>query len=102
MSESQTHRRLKRKDATSRGQIEKPISRNRRLDAKRGNNSFEIEKSGNIKAALRRLKTQRNSKKILRVPQPQMNRAVKLAESENMNVLITNLGKTKRRSVKKG
>lgn len=104
MSESQRHKLLKRKYAGPKGQIEKQISQHRSLDAKNPttNTAVEIERSGNIKKALLRLKTQTNAKKKLVVPQKDLDRAAKVAKGVGINVVITNIASTKRRIVKKG
>ncbi|GAF76948.1 unnamed protein product, partial [marine sediment metagenome] len=76
------------------------ISRGRRLDAIRGGYAIEVERGGTpkkINQALSRLKTQRNKKKILRVPQKNMDKATQLARQKHMNVTVTNLSKTKRK-----
>ena len=78
---------------------EVPILGNRRLDAIRGNSAIEVERGGNpqsINKALSRLHTQINKSKILRVPQEDMDTAVKLAREKNVHVTVTNLSKTKR------
>jgi len=64
----------------------------------------EVERSGNpqrIAQALSRLKTQRNVRKVLLVPQRDLDKAKDIAEKMKMNVLIQNLSKTRRRIVKK-
>ena len=99
--ESPIHKRLKRKFAGRKGKTEVPISRNRRLDAKRGKKALEVERSGNIKKALLRLKTQRTLKKILRVPQKDLSKAANIAKTMKMKVVVTNLGGTKRRIIKR-
>ncbi len=95
MAESRSHKQGK----GNAKKTEVPISGGRRLDAIRGNNAIEVERSGStqgISAALSRLKTQVNKNKILRVPQPDMKKATSLARAGGMNVTITNLGKTRR------
>ena len=80
------------------------ISRNRRLDAKRGKFAIEVERSTSPSAlnkALSRLKSQRSLKKILRVPQPNMKKAIDLAREKKINVTVTNIIKTKRIRAKK-
>ena len=96
MPESRSHKRGKGRAARK----EVPISRGRRLDAIRGRHAIEVERGGTpqkIRQALSRLKTQRNRNKILRVPQEDMNKAVRLARQKRMNVTVTNLSKTKRK-----
>lgn len=98
MSESRSHKKGK----GSAAKTEIPISGNRRLDAIRGNYAIEVERGGTpkkIDQALSRLKTQTNKRKILRVPQYDMNMALEQTQKNNMNVTITNMSKTKRKKV---
>lgn len=97
MPESRSHKQGKGKAART----EVPIPGRRRLDAIRGNNVIEVERSGDPKRldkALDRLKTQSNKKKFLRVPQKDMEKALQRARKKNMNVTVTNLSKTKRKN----
>ena len=96
MAESRSHKQGK----GNAGRTEVPISKGRRLDAIRGNNAIEVERSGSsqgINAALSRLKTQANKNKIIRVPQSDMEKAIDIARNKAMNVTVTNLAKTKRK-----
>jgi len=96
MSESQSHKKGKGNAAKK----EVPISGNRRLDAIRGKNAIEVERSGTnqgIDKALSRLKTQGNKNKIIRVPQTDMSKALERAKKQDINVTVTNLSKTKRK-----
>jgi hypothetical protein len=84
----------------SAGRTEVPIPGGRRLDAIRGYYVIEVERGGTpqkINHALSRLKTQANKKKILRVPQGDMDLAVQQVRKHKMHVIVTNLNKTKRR-----
>ncbi|MDI6775896.1 MAG: hypothetical protein QMD03_01415 [Syntrophales bacterium] len=97
MVESRSHKRGK----GSASRTEVPIGGGKRLDAKRGHYAIEVERGGTslaINKALDRLKTQKSSSKILRVPQNDIDKAVGLAKEKGMNVTITNLSKTKRKS----
>jgi len=96
MSESRSHKQGKGNAART----EVPIPGGRRLDAIRGHSAIEVERGGTpkkIDRALSRLGTQTNKRKILRVPQSDMNLAVERAKQKNMNVTVTNLSKTQRR-----
>ena len=96
MTESRSHKKGKGNAARQ----EVPIPGGRRLDAIRGNTAIEVERGGTpqkIDQALSRLKTQANKKKVLRVPQTNMNMAVERARKKKMNVTVTNLSKTKRK-----
>ena len=100
---SQTHKKLQRESAGRKGQTEKKLPGDKRLDAKNPttNTATEIERSGNIKQALQRLKTQKTAKKVLLVPNPQLDKAKDITKKTKMNVIIQNLSKTKKRIVKK-
>jgi hypothetical protein len=96
MVESRSHKQGKGRARRT----EVPISGGRRLDAIRGNNAIEVERSGTsqgIGQALSRLLTQKNKTKILRVPQKDMDKAVELARKKGTNVTVTNLSKTRRK-----
>jgi hypothetical protein len=96
MAESRSHKKGKGNAAKT----EVRIGNKRRLDAIRGHYAIEVERGGTpqrINLALNRLRTQRNKKKILRVQQNDMNKAVELARKKDMNVTVTNLSKTKRK-----
>ena len=102
MTESQSHKRAKRKAAGRNGRIEIPISRGRRLDAKNGHKATEIERSGSsegISKAINRLKTQKNAKKELLVPNKDLDKAKAIAKKSGVKILIQNLSKSKRRFV---
>ena len=102
MGESQAHKRLKNKVAGKNGRTEIPISRGRRLDAKNGHRAIEIERSGTtagISKAISRLKTQKNSKKELLVPNKDLDKAKTVAKKSGVNVLIQNLSRSKRRFI---
>ena len=99
MPESRSHKRAKGPARRT----EVPISGGRRLDAKRGKYAIEVERSGSpqrIVKAISRLKTQTSSKKILRVPQSDMKKTVSIAKKGGVKLSVTNLSKTKRRTVK--
>jgi len=104
MTESQSHKRLKRESAGKKGRTEIPISKGRRLDAKNGHKAIEIERSGSsegISKAISRLKTQKNAKKELLVPNKDLDKAKDIAKKSDVNLTIQNLSKSKRRFVKK-
>ncbi len=96
MPESQAHKRGKGRAK----QTEVPISRNRRLDAKTPHYAIEVERSGSragLRSALMRLRTQSNKRKILRVPQKDMDMATDEARQLGINARVTNMSKTKSR-----
>ena len=72
------------------------------MDAKNGHRATEVERSGNpkgISKAISRLKTQKNSKKELRVPNKYLDKAKKIAQRSGFKGLIQNLSGSKRRFV---
>jgi len=78
---------------------EVPISGRRRLDIKMGNIACEEERSGSrqrIRKAISRLKTQKNAKKELGVPQTDMQKAIEEVRKNGANITVTNLVRTKR------
>ena len=80
---------------------EVPIPGRRRVGAIRGHYVIEVERGGTpqkINQTLSRLKTQANKKKILRVPQGDMDLAAQQVRKHKMHVIVTNLNKTKRRN----
>ena len=102
MVESQSHKRAKRKAAGRNGRTEIPISGGRRLDAKNVRKATEIERSGSSKGiskAISRLKTQKNSKKELLVPNKDLDKAKEIAKKSGAKILIQNLSKSRRRFV---
>ena len=98
-----THTRLKRRAAGSGGTTEKRQRGGTRLDAKRPGKpptAIEIERSGRIRPALNRLRKEKQAKKLLRVPQKDVDRAAELAREIELTVTVTNLSGTKKRIVK--
>ena len=104
MSESDSHKRLKRKAAGKTGEIEKQLKKGQRIDACTKNKAIEIERSGTteglMKAALR-LKNSGKTQKVLQVPQKDMNKAFEAMEKAKISGTIKNLSGTKSKSVKK-
>lgn len=103
LPESKFHKGLKRKAAGRGGQVEKKVPGGR-VDVKKPREVIEIDRAGtteSISKALRKLKTQTNLKKTLKVKQQHLDKAVRLAKKKNMTVTIKNLSETRRRSVRK-
>jgi hypothetical protein len=95
MSESRNHKGGKGRAIRT----EVPILGKRRLDAISGPFAIEVERAGTpqkINQALSRLKTLNNKRKILRVPQNDMDMAIEQVRKKNMHVIVTNLGETRR------
>jgi len=103
MGISKRHKDLQSKAAGARGKTEVKIYGGRRLDAKNPivNTVTEVEKSGKIKEALRRLRTQDGLKKVLLVPQKEMDNAKLIAEKLKVICKIQNLSKTKTKYARK-
>jgi len=103
MPESQTHKRTKSKAAGKSGQTEKQISGNRRLDAATANTAIEVERSGSMKGlekAAGRLKASRKPRKVLQVPEKDMDMAAQALRNLNLGGTVKNMGGTKSRSVR--
>lgn len=94
------HEELKGKE---RGKPEKKLPGGKRIDVGTEKSVTEIERSGDpkrIKYAIRKLKSAKQSRKTLRVPQKDMPLAEQLAREEDAPITLTNLSKTKRRRIK--
>ena len=104
MSETQSHKRAKRKAAGKLGETEVPLKGNRRLDAASKEKAYEIERSGNMEAlekAAQRLKASRKPQKVLQVPQKDMTNAAQAMKNAGIGGTVKNMGGTKRQSVPK-
>lgn len=104
MSESESHKRAKRRAAGPTGETEVPLSRGRRLDAATPRKATEVERSGKLErleAAAQRLKDSRRGQKVLVVPQADMPKAVEAMRSVGTSGTVKNLSGTTRRSVRK-
>lgn len=78
---------------------EVPIPGKRRLDFKKGSLAREEERSGNkklIQKAISRLKTQKNAKKELGVPQKDLQKALEEVRRSKSKIIVTNITRTKR------
>ena len=105
MAETKSHKGAKTKAAGKGGQTEVPLSRNRRLDALTtgGDKATEIERSGSpaqLEKAARRLKASEAPKKVLKVPQKDMEPAASAMRATGVSGTIENLGGTKSRKVR--
>ena len=103
MSESESHKRAKRKAAGPGGEIEVKQPGNKRLDAltKGHKRATEVERSGNIDKAVQRLKKAGTPQKVLQVPQKDMEKAVDAMKKAGVSGTVKNMGGTKRTSVPK-
>ena len=104
MTESQSHKRAKRKAAGKSGRTEVPLKGGQRLDAKTksGKTATEVERSGSAagldKAAVR-LKKTRSKQKVLQVPQKDMAKAAAAMRKAGVKGSVKNMSGSKRRSV---
>jgi len=93
------HRKLQKKIAGRTGILEYPIN-GYRLDVLTNNKAYEIERTGNpnrIEKALRRLAMIRKPIKILKVPNKDLEKALRIARKKGVKVTISNLSGTKYR-----
>jgi len=105
MTESKSHKGAKNKAAGKGGQTEVPLSRNRRLDALTagGNKATEVERGSapaQLEKAARRLRDSEATKKVLKVPQPNMDAAAAAMRAVGVSGDVTNLGGTKTQKVR--
>ena len=102
MAKSPSHKRAQSKAAGKKGKTEVPLPRKRRLDAKSGNTSTEVERSGQparLRKAARRLKSAGTKRKVLQVPQNDMGKAEEAMKQEEVSGTVKNMGGTKSKSV---
>ncbi len=104
MAESEAHKRAKRKAAGKQGQTEKPLPGRQRLDAESASGiATEIERSENLlslRKAARRLKKSHSLKKVLMVPQHNMELAVEAMKKEDVAGTVSNISRSKKRRVR--
>lgn len=100
MAESQAHKRAK---GRAPGQKEVSIPGNRRLDSASPKTATEIERSGTpagLNAAASRLKASHRPRKVLQVPNLDMDLAVVAMRKVGVKGSVKNMGGTKRRQVR--
>ncbi|GAF74470.1 unnamed protein product [marine sediment metagenome] len=100
MQRSRQHERLKSREQ---GRKEKPTTHGR-FDASTRIKVIEIERTGSpqrLRHAIQKLKKSTKPQKILRVPQHDMDKATDIAKELRAKLTITNLSKTKRKSIKR-
>ena len=106
MAEKRAHRRAKNKAAGTHGRTEVRLKGNRRLDAltASGKTATEVERSpsaARLDAAAKRLKQSGAKRKVLQVPQPNMDAAAGALRKAGIGGTVKNMGGTKRRSVRR-
>lgn len=100
MTKSSSHKSAQSKAAGKNGTTEYKLSKGKKLDAitSGGKRATEIERNGNFKAAVSRLKSSGASQKTLQVPQKDMNNAVKAMQNAGVSGTVKNMSGTKRKS----
>ncbi len=96
MAESKSHKEAKNKAAGPGGKTEVPLSGNRRLDAltKNATKATEVERSGDpaqLAKAVRRLDASGAGKKVLKVPQPDMDTAAAAMRKAGVSGKVENI-----------
>lgn len=104
MSESEAHKRAKKKAAGKSGETEKRLKGDMRLDAATKKKATEVERSGTsagLEKAAQRLKDSRKKQKVLQVPNKDMDKATAAMRKKGVKGTVKNMGSTKRRYVPK-
>ena len=106
MAEKNAHRRAKTKAAGKGGSTEVRLKGNRRLDAltRSGKTATEVERSPSptrLVAAAKRLKESGAKRKVLQVPQHNMDAAAGALRKAGVGGTVKNMGGTRRRSVRR-
>ena len=96
----QRHKQLTRRAAGPKGKTEKKQPGGTRLDARRPGRAIEVERSGRVKEALRRLAKEKGVKRELKVPQQDFDKAVEAAQKSRISVTVTNISGTRRKSLR--
>jgi hypothetical protein len=101
MTKSSSHKAAQSKAAGKNGITEKKLKGGKRLDAltSGGKRATEVERCGNFKAAVSRLKSSGAKQKTLQVPQKDMDSAIKAMEDGGVSGTVKNMSGTKRKSV---
>jgi len=103
MAESQSHKGAKSKAAGKSGKTEALLKGNRRLDAQTKGRATEIERSSNktrLEKTAQRLKDSGKPQKVLKVPQQDMEKAIKAMKAKEVKGTVKNMKGTKRQSVR--
>jgi len=104
MPEKPKHKKAKRKAAGKTGRTEVPLKGKKRLDAATRKTATEIEYSGTMEgliSAARRLKASRKPRKVLQVPQKDMDNAAEAMREAGVGGTVKNITGTQRRSIPK-
>ncbi len=95
MPESEAHKRAKAKAAGKTGKQEVPLRGGKKLDAARKDTAIEVERSGNVKAAARRLKISCKAKKVLQDPLKDMAKAREALRNAGIGGTVKNMSGSK-------
>jgi hypothetical protein len=104
VSESESHKRAKRKAAGLSGQKEAPLPNRRRLDAETSRKATEVERSSSradLEKAASRLESSGKPQKVLQVPEKNMDKAAAAMRAKGVGGTVKNMSGTKRRSISK-
>lgn len=102
MAKSESHKRAQSKAAGKSGKTETPLPGGRRLDARTQKTATEVERSGDsgrLEQAASRLKSSGAPRRVLQVPQKDMDAATAAMRQKGVSGTVKNMGGTKRRSV---
>lgn len=102
MGETQTHKKLKQKAATSSGKTEVRLSSGKRVDALSSRRAIIVarsDKGQSLELAAKRLKESGKPQRVLQVPQKDMERAVEAMKKAGITGTVKNLKGSKRRYV---
>ena len=104
MSESASHKRIKRREVGRGGVTETPLAGGRRLDASNRDKAVEVERSGRtskLQLAAERLRASGKKQHVLLVPQKDLPKAVDAMKKAGTGGTIKNLSGTRKRTVPK-
>ncbi len=98
MPESEAHKRAKAKAA---GKAGNPPRGGKKLDAARKDTAIEVERSGKLKSAARRLKISGKAKMVLQVPLKDMAKAREALRYAGIGGTVKNMSGSKVSQVRK-
>lgn len=103
MSESEAHKRAKRRAAGKSGRTECPVPSGR-LDACTPGRAYEVERSGNhdrLRHSAKKLQESGRRQRVLVVPNHHLSKAAKAMKAEGVSGTVRNISGTRRLSVRK-
>ncbi len=101
MTKSCSHKQAQAKAAGKGGYTEYPLGKGKRLDALTADKrrATEVERCGNLKEAVKRLKMSGAKQRVLQVPQSDMTAAIQAMKSAGVTGTVKNMTGTKKKSV---